>query len=45
MLLKVAPSGARQWILRVKIGNRRADMGLGPYPEISLAQPRDIAKG
>ena len=44
LLLKVTPSGARQWILRTKIGNRRPDMGLGPYPEISVAQARDKAR-
>jgi len=44
LLLKVTPSGARQWILRATIGNRRPDIGLGPYPEISLAQARDKAR-
>ena len=44
LLLRVTPSGARQWILRAKIGNRRPDMGLGPYPEVSLAQARDKAR-
>jgi len=44
LLLRITPSGSRQWVLRVKIGNRRPDMGLGPYPEISLAQARDKAR-
>jgi integrase len=44
LLLRVNPSGSRQWILRIKVGNRRPDIGLGPYPEISLAQARDKAR-
>lgn len=44
LLLKVTPTGARQWILRAKIGSRRADIGLGPYPEVTLAQARDKAR-
>jgi len=44
LLLRITPSGSRQWILRAKVGNRRPDMGLGPYPEISLAQAREKAR-
>lgn len=44
LLLRITASGSKQWILRVKIGNRRPDMGLGPYPEISVAQARDKAR-
>ncbi|MDP4300947.1 tyrosine-type recombinase/integrase [Leptothrix discophora] len=40
LALQVAPSGARSWILRVKVAGRRRDMGLGGYPEVSLAQAR-----
>lgn len=39
-----ASIGARSWILRVKIGARRIDLGLGPYPEVSLAQAREKAR-
>jgi integrase len=41
-----APSstvGARSWILRTVVGSRRIDLGLGPYPEVSLAQAREKA--
>jgi len=44
LLLRVTPSGSKQWILRAKVGNRRPDIGLGPYPEVSLAQARDKAR-
>ncbi|MFC4296188.1 tyrosine-type recombinase/integrase [Novosphingobium tardum] len=35
---------SRAWVLRIKIGNRRCDIGLGPYPEVSLADARDAAR-
>lgn len=34
----------RSWIFRKKVGASRQIMGLGSYPEISLAQARDLAK-
>jgi hypothetical protein len=33
--------GSRCWFLRIKIGNRRREFGLGSYPEVSLAVARD----
>lgn len=36
--------GSRAWLLRATIGGRRRDMGLGPYPEVTLAQARDKAR-
>lgn len=44
LALQVLPGGGRTWILRVKIGDRRRDMGLGGYPEISLAEARTLAR-
>lgn len=44
LALQVLPTGAKTWILRVKIGPRRRDMGLGGYPEISLKAARDAAR-
>ncbi|MDS1310509.1 tyrosine-type recombinase/integrase [Marinobacter xiaoshiensis] len=44
LLLKITTTGSRQWILRTKVGKKRPDIGLGPYPEISLAQARDKAR-
>jgi len=43
LLLVVRPSGARSWILRYQLGGRRRDLGLGPWPEVSLAEARDRA--
>ena len=44
LYLRVAPSGARNWILRVTIGNRRRDMGLGGWPDVPLGEARDRAR-
>lgn len=35
---------SRAWVLRIKIDQRRSDIGLGPYPEVSLADARDAAR-
>jgi len=35
LLIDVKESGAKSWMLRTIIGNRRCSIGLGPYPEIS----------
>jgi hypothetical protein len=40
LMLVVRESGAR---VRYQIGGRRRDMGLGPYPEVGLADARDAA--
>ncbi len=44
---KPAKEGAqipRSWILRVKVGDKRQPIGLGPYPQVSLAEAREQAK-
>lgn len=33
----------RSWILRVKVGDQRQPIGLGPYPQVSLAAAREQA--
>jgi integrase len=43
LLLVVRPSGARSWILRYQVAGRRRDFGLGPWPEVSLAEARERA--
>lgn len=35
--LCIKPSGSRSWILRTMVGTNRKDIGLGGYPEITLA--------
>lgn len=39
--LQIAASGARSWVLRTMIGGKR--LGLGPYPEVGLAEARSLA--
>lgn len=43
LFLYVKPSGARSWVLRFQVQGRRRDLGLGPYPDVSLAMARDRA--
>ena len=43
LLLRVAPSGSKSWIYRYKSDGKPHDMGLGPYPERTLAEARELA--
>ena len=36
--------GSRAWLLRATIAGRRRDMGLGPYPEVTLAKAHAKAR-
>lgn len=44
LYLQVTASGARSWILRATIGGRRRDMGLGGFPDVTLAVAREKAR-
>ena len=44
LILQVAPSGARNWILRIKVGAKRRDMGLGGFPDVTLAGAHKAAR-
>ena len=44
LALQVTPLGARSWILRVMIGGKRRSMGLGGYPDVTLAGAREAAR-
>ena len=43
LFLYVKASGARSWVLRYQVMGKRHDLGLGAYPEVSLAMARDRA--
>lgn len=43
--LNVNGGGSRSWILRARVGGVRRDMGLGGYPDVTLAQARESARG
>ena len=40
LLLDVTAGGSRSWLLRIQRDHKRHDLGLGPYPEITLAEAR-----
>jgi hypothetical protein len=42
--LQVAAGSARTWVLRIVIGDRRRDMGLGGFPDVTLSTARDKAR-
>lgn len=54
LILRVSDAGARSWVLRVAMGTRvngkgltvprRRDIGLGGYPDVTLAMARDKAR-
>ncbi len=43
LFLFVKPTGARSWVLRYQLNGRRRDLGLGAYPEVTLAKAREKA--
>lgn len=43
LYLLVKPTGARSWLLRVRVEGRRRDIGLGSIAKLSLSEARDEA--
>lgn len=43
LFLYVKPTGARSWVLRYQVQGRRRDLGLGAYPDVTLAMARERA--
>lgn len=43
LALSVSKTGSRSWILRMMIGGKRRDMGLGAFPEIPLVRAKELA--
>jgi integrase-like protein/Arm domain-containing DNA-binding protein len=43
LYLQTTATGATSWIYRFMLGRRRREMGLGPYPAVSLAAARKSA--
>lgn len=44
LMLQVTSNGGRTWLLRVVVGAKRREIGLGGYPEVGLAQAREQAR-
>jgi integrase len=43
LYLRVAAAGTKSWVYRYAEGRRLRDMGIGPYPTVSLAEARELA--
>ena len=43
LMIQITPNHSKSWILRTTIANERCVRGLGPYPEMSLAEARTEA--
>src|SRR5215831_19575083 len=41
--LRVGPTGSKAWIFRYTLAGRTREMGLGPWPRVSLAEAREKA--
>jgi integrase len=44
LILQITPNDAKSWLLRTIVGGKRRAIGLGAYPEVSLADARDLAR-
>lgn len=44
LLLQITPKGGRSWLLRTSIAGKRREIGLGGYPDVTLAQARERAR-
>ena len=44
LALQIVPSGARSWVLRVMVGGKRREMGLGGFPAVTLAMAHEKAR-
>lgn len=44
LFLNVTATGSRSWLFMWVVGGKRREMGLGAYPDVSLAKAREKAK-
>lgn len=44
LMMQITPTGARSWLLRCKVGDKRRHIGLGGFPDVSLASARERAR-
>lgn len=44
LALQITDTGAKSWILRIVVGNRRRNIGLGGFPGVTLAMARERAR-
>ena len=43
LALLVKPTGRKSWVQRISVSGRRRNLGLGPYPKVSLHEAREKA--
>ena len=44
LMLRVHPSGGKNWVLRLTVDGKRRNFGLGGYPDVSLKAAREQAE-
>lgn len=44
LMLQVSPAGTKSWLLRVRVGQKRREIGLGAYPGVGVALAREKAQ-
>lgn len=44
LYLNISPTGAKSWILRTVVRDKRRHIGLGPLADVTLAEARDLAR-
>ena len=44
LVLQVSKSGTKSWLLRVLVGGKRREIGLGGFPDVTLAGAREAAR-
>jgi integrase len=44
LAVNVSGCGSRSWVLRYTVNGRRRDKGLGGYPDVTLAQAKELAR-
>lgn len=44
LAMQITVTGARSWILRAMVGGKRREMGLGGFPDVTLAGAKEAAR-
>lgn len=44
LVLQISKAGHKSWLLRVMVGGKRREIGLGPYPSVTLAGAKEAAR-
>ncbi len=44
LVLQISKTGSKSWLLRVLVGGKRREIGLGGYPDVTLAGAREAAR-